>query len=73
MFIIRKLTWTEEYHHYSKFSRRCMPPYGYPHSKRTAIIIIIIIIRIFIHTRSTQILITTVYTQLDNTNAKIIK
>ena len=37
------------------------------------IIIIIIIIRIFIHTRSTQILITTVYTQLDNTDAKIIK
>ena len=32
-----------------------------------------IIIRIFIHTRSTQILITTVYTQLDNTDAKIIK
>ena len=31
------------------------------------------IIRIFIHTRSTQILITTVYTQLDNTDAKIIK
>ena len=38
-----------------------------------SIIIIIIIIRIFIHTRSTQILITTVYTQLDNTDAKIIK
>ena len=36
-------------------------------------IIIIIIIRIFIHTRSTQILITTFYTQLDNTDAKIIK
>ena len=35
--------------------------------------IYIIIIRIFIHTRSTQILITTVYTQLDNTDAKIIK
>ena len=36
-------------------------------------IIIIIRRRIFIHTRSTQILITTVYTQLDNTDAKIIK
>ena len=32
------------------------------------VIIIIIIIIIFIHTRSTQILVTTVYTSLENTN-----
>ena len=31
-------------------------------------VIIIIIIIIFIHTRSTQILVTTVYTSLENTN-----
>ena len=43
------------------------------HATSHDIIIIIIRRRIFIHTRSTQILITTVYTQLDNTNAKIIK
>ena len=42
MFITWKLTWTEEYKHYSKFFRRCirhMARSGYPHSiKRTAII-----------------------------------